>query len=408
MTRIVLAHSGSLATSVAIPWLADRYEAEVVVLTLDVGQGGELADVRERALAAGAVRAHVLDAREELVRDYVTPALQAGVLSAGRGPLAKPLAQALIAKRLVDVARMESASAVAHGGSQVAGTFPKKVAGTSRRGKKVAGTFSEKVPGTNGSANGSGLPSVLDEALRALDSTLTIIAPARLWTLTREQQLAYARARSVSVSPDGDDIFHVDANVWGRSIRADSQDDEHLELPEGLYTLTRSAKECPDEPAYLEIEFERGLPVRANGIEMPLLELIESLDIIAGAHGVGRIQLAKNLEDRRSRTAFEAPAAVLLHAAHRELEAHALPDDFNRMKQALSRAYADLVTVGQWVSPTRESIDAFVRTAQPHVTGSVRLKLFKGDCHVVNRRAGSVRRTASLQDNDAAAERLIS
>ena len=380
MTRIVLAHSGALTTSVAIPWLAERYEAEVVVLTLDLGQGGELTDVRERALAAGAVRAHVLDAREELLRDYATPALQAGALSAGRGPLALGLGRALIAKRLVDVARMESASAVAHGHARHGGP----------------GTFPAEMPGTF-----SG-PSVLDESLRALDPALTVIAPARLWGLSRAQQREYARVRGVPISPDADGTVRVDANVWGRSLHAE-------DVPDRFYTVTRAAAECPDEPAFLDIEFERGLPVRANGIEMPLLELIESLDIIAGAHGVGRIRLAASPEDRRARTAFEAPSAVLLHAAHRELEAHTFSEDFNRVKQDLARKYADLVDAGQWFSPTREAIDAFVRTAQPRISGSVRLKLFKGDCQVVDRHDGSPRaeQDASMR-LDHAAEGLIS
>jgi argininosuccinate synthase len=414
MTRIVLAYSGDLETSIAIPWLAERYQAEVVAVTLDLGQGGELTEVRERALAAGAVRAHVIDAREEFVRDYITPALQAGALDGD--PLAIELGRALVAKRLVDVARMESAAAVAHACTGVAGTFPEKVAGTVSDAvvhsvsailaekpafsDKGAGTFPGKVAGTfsgHGAATlpGAGAdpppekvrsePSPLDALIRALDPSLTVIALVQVWGRSRAEQLEYARRRNISV-PAGDDRVSVASNLWGRSVQARSTDGLVGELPGTVFTLTRTPAECPDEPAYIEIAFDDGRPVRANGIEMPMLELIESLDIIGGAHGVGRIERNHDAA-ARSRVVHEAPAACLLHAAYRDLEALVLPDDFHRAKQPLSHVYTGLLRGGAWCSPTRDAIDAFMRSAQRRLTGTVRLKLYKGDLRTVGRQS---------------------
>lgn len=358
--RIVLAYSGDLTTSVAIRWLAERYHAEVITVTLDVGQGAELTDVRERALAAGAVRAHVIDAREELVREYGLPALRAGALSAAGDPLAEPLARALIARRLVDLARMESASAVAFG-------------------------------------------SGLDRLVREADPSLAIIALTRIGDMDPEEVAEYARVRSLRIPAPGDAAERVRSNVWGRSARSGS-------VADARYSLTRSADECADDPAYLQIDFDGGVPVRANGIEMPPVELIESLDIIAGSHGVGRISASAGV-DGLGRAAVEAPAAVLLDAAHDALEALVLPPDLRRLKQELAREYAGLTRDGGWFSPTRVAIDGFARAIADRVTGSVRLVLSKGTFEVVDRQSlravvegGSPHGGATL----ATAERLVS
>lgn len=353
MKRIVLAYSGGLDTSVAIPWLMEKYGAEIVSVTLDLGQGRELVDVRERALALGAIRAHVVDVREEFVRGYILPALQAGALYEDRYPLATALSRPLIARRLVDIARMERADAIAHG---------------------CTGKDNDQVG--------------LDVSARALDPSLRLIAPAREWGLSRSEEIAYARTRNIPVPATLASPYSTDSNLWGRSIECGVLEDPWAEPPEDIYTLTRPPQECPDQPAFVEVEFEAGVPVRANGIDMPLLELIESLDTIAGAHGVGRIDMMENrLMGIKSREIYEAPAAVLLHTAHRELERLVIPRDLERIKHDLGRAYADLVYNGLWFSPTREAIDAFVTAVQPRVTGSVRLKLFKADCRVVGRKS---------------------
>jgi argininosuccinate synthase len=353
MNRVLLAYSGGLDTSVAIPWLRDEYGAEVIAVTVDLGQGHELAAIHERALAIGAVRAHVLDARDEFVREYILPALQAGAVYEDRYPLATALARPLMAKRLVEIAKMEGASAIAHG---------------------CSGEHNDQVR--------------LEASVRALDPSLGIIAAAQLCGMSREQKLEFARQRRIAVPDAQVTRFSIDTNLWGRAIASGGLEDAWVEPPEDIYTLTRSPQECPDEPAYIELDFEGGVPVRANGVEMSMLELIESLEIIAGAHGVGRIDVVENrLAGIKAREVYEAPAAVVLHTAHKELEKLVIPRELERVKHDLSRIYADLVYSGLWFSHTRQTIDAFVAAVQPRVTGSVRLKLFKGDCRIVGRRS---------------------
>jgi argininosuccinate synthase len=352
MERIVLAYSGGLDTLIAIPWLLENYDAEVVTLTLDLGQGRDLADIRERALALGVVRAHVIDVREELVRDYILPALKAGAFHDGH-PIATALGRLVIAKRLVEIARMEGANAIAHG--------------------------------STGTANGH-MP--LDASVRALGPSLRVIAPARLWAMTRADEIEYARAHNITVSETLENRQRTDANVWGRSLSFGALEETCRESAEDVYTLTRSPEECPDEPACIDIEFDGGIPVRANGVEMPVLELIESLETIAGAHGVGRMGVAEDrLAGVTTRQVHEAPAGFLLHTAHDELEKLVMTSNFRRLKRLLTRAYVDLIESSFWFSPMREAIDAFVGAVQPRVTGAVRLELFKGDCRVVERRS---------------------
>ena len=364
MERIVLAYSGGLDTSVAIAWLREHYDAEVIAVTLDLGQGRELTDVRERALAIGATRAHVLDVRDEFARDYILPALQAGALYEDRYPLATALGRPLIARKLVEVARMEGAATIAHG--------------------------------CNGKANDE---LRLELGVHALDPSITVLAPARIWGMSRQDEIEYAKARRIPIPSTIDSPYSVDTNLWGRSIERGVLEDTWQESPEDIYALTRSPQACPDEPAYVEIEFEQGVPLRANGIEMPLIELIESVETIAGAHGVGRIDMVENATSGvKSREIYEAPAAVVLHTAHNELEKLVIPRDLERLAHDLGRAYADLAYNGRWFSPTREAIDAFMRTIQPRVTGAVRLKLFKGDCRVVGRRSPMALDPPSPQD----------
>ncbi len=364
MERIVLGYSGGLDTSIAIPWLAERYQAEVIAVTVDLGQGRELTDLRERALALGATRAHVLDARDEFAREYILPSLQAGALYEDRYPLATALARPLIAKKLVEVARLEGATAIAHGCA-------------------IRGNDQVR----------------LEIAARALDPSITVIAPAREWGMTRAQEIEYARARHIQI-PSNRSPYSTDANLWGRSIARGVLEDPSKEPPDDIYLLTRAPQQCPDEPAYIEIEFEAGVPLRANGIEMPLVELIESIETIAGAHGVGRIDMVENpLVGTKSREIYEAPTAVVLHMAHAELETLVVPRDLARLSRELSRTYADLAYNGLWFSPTREAIDGFVARVQQRVTGSVRMKLFKGACRVVGRQSPH-----SLHDQAATAD----
>jgi argininosuccinate synthase len=353
MERIVLAYSGGLDESIAIPWLAETFGAEVVTVTLDVGYASELVEIRQRALALGAVRSHVIDVREEFVRDYALPALQAGALYADRAPMTTSLTRPLIARKLVDVARMENATAVAHG-----------CAAKSDDGLR------------------------LDVLIAAIDPAVRVIAPTRMWEITRDEAVVYAAERGIPLPASLDGPYKTDGNVWGRSTICSPAQNSWAEPSEDIYALTRSARDCPAQPAYVEIEFVAGRPLRVNSIEMSPLEMIESLETIAGLHGVGRIDLvATRLTGGQSREIYEAPAAVVLHAAHKELEQLVIPPDLERLAHALGRTYADLINSGQWFSPTRTAIDAFVAAIQLRVTGSIRLKLFKGDCLVVGRRS---------------------
>jgi argininosuccinate synthase len=363
MERVILAYSGGLDTSVAIPWLAEQYGAEVIALTLDLGQGRELEQIRERALATGAVRCHVLDVRDEFARDFILPALQAGAIYEDRYPMATSLGRPLIAQKLVEIAEMEKATAIAHG------------------------------------CTGKGNDQVrIDVSARALSPKIRVIAPAREWNMSRPDEIEYARQRGIPVPATKASPYSTDENLWGRSIECGVLEDPWTEPPEEIYTLTKSPADAPDVPAYVEIEFTEGVPTQVNGVAMPFAELIASLETIAGAHGIGRIDMLENrLVGIKSREIYEAPAAVVLHAAHRELENMVTPRELQRLKRRLSQAYADLVYDGLWFTQTREAIDAFVRSVQQRVTGTVRLKLFKADCRVVGRKS-----PFSLYDQDLA------
>ena len=353
MERIVLAYSGGLDTSVAIPWLRERYHAEIIAVTMDLGQGKELESVRDRALAAGAARAHVLDLREEFARRYILPALKADALYEDRYPLATALGRPLIAQKLVEIADIERAASVAHG------------------------------------CTGKGNDQVrLDVTTRALRPDLKVIAPARDWGMTRLEEIEYARKRGVEVPATAESPYSTDANIWGRSIECGVLEDPWHEPPADIYRLTKAPEECPAEPAYVEIAFDRGAPVAVNAVAMPLLDLIASLGTIAGAHGVGRIDMVENrLVGIKSREIYEVPAATVLHAAHRELQQLVISRDLERFARLASGHYADLIYNGLWFTPLREALDAFVEKVQERVTGVVRLKLFKGDCHVVGRKS---------------------
>ena len=366
MERIVLAYSGGLDTSVAVRWLAEQYDAEVVAVTMDLGQGKELDDIRERALGVGAVRSHVVDVREEFAQQYVLPALQAGAVYEGKYPLATALGRPLITQKLVEIAEFENAGIIAHG------------------------------------CTGKGNDQVrMDVSARALNPDIRVVAPAREWGMTRPDEIEYARAHGIPIPASVDNPYSTDANLWGRSIECGVLEDPWVEPPEEIYMLTKAPEACPDAPAYVEVEFEAGVPTKVNGVAMPLTELINSLDTIAGAHGVGRIDMLENrLVGIKSREIYEAPAATLLHVAHRELEAIVIPRDLERLKHDMGRTYADLVYNGLWFTPAREAIDAFVAKVQERVNGVTRLKLYRGDCRVVGRKSPNALYETSLATYD--------
>ncbi|MQA30166.1 MAG: argininosuccinate synthase [Luteitalea sp.] len=325
--RIVLAYSGDLTTTAAIPWLRQQYHADVITTTIDLGQGRALEAVRDRALAAGALRAHVLDGRDQFARDHILPSLKADALHQQQFVMAVPLGRPLIARKLVEIAEIERADAVAHGAPAQPGR-----------------------------------PTPLEVLIRSVNPSFRVIA---VHAPPPADRLADAGARTLGL-PAGQ---HVEANLWGRSVRCA----EHESAPpdEGVYTLTRDPAECPDEPAVVEIAFDRGIPRAINGVFMPLLELIASLGTIAGAHGVGRAAADGRL--------CEAPAAIVLHAAHRQLQGQATGGDLQAFARAVSLKYVDLICDGLWFTPLREALDAFVDNVQERVSGGVRLRLFKGN-----------------------------
>jgi argininosuccinate synthase len=343
MKRIVLAYSGDLATSAAIPWLSQQHSAEVVAVTVDLGQGAQLEDVRDRALAAGAARAHVLDAREEFARCFVLPALKSGAICHDADPLGAALGTFLVARKTIDIASIEQADAVAHG-----------------------------------SARPIGDTALFERAGRALTS-LAIVAPAREWGMTAGELAEYTRSRNIAPRPDAPNGAEV--TLWSRSLETQPAGGP-VDWRGDPFVLTRPAAECPDQPAHVEITFDRGTPTAINGVAMPLVELIGSLGTIAGAHGVGRLE--EPAGDRRR--LHEAPAAVVLCAAHGALLQTIGAPGVERFSRLVSAQYAELIGQGDWFSPLRDALDAFVDKVQEHANGVVRLRLFKGNCAVVDAR----------------------
>ena len=348
MDRIVLAYSGDFRTSVAIPWLRDTYRADIIAVTVDLGQGYDLEVVRDGALVAGAVRAHVLDAREEFACDFGLRALKAGALYDDRYPMTASLGWPLIARKLVEIAGIEQASVIADG---------------TREG-------------------------AVDASARALNPAIRVIGPAREWRMTRPKAMEYARDRGIPVPATLESSCRADANLWGRSIDCGALEDPWTEAPEDVYTLTRSPAECPDQPASVEIAFERGVPTAINGVDMPMLDLIASLATIAGAHGVGRVDLVEHrLTGIKSRQVYEAPAAAVLHDAHKALQTLVTTREADRFSRLVGLQYTHVVSDGMWFTLLREALDAYVERVQERVTGVVRMKLFKGDSRIVGRRS---------------------
>jgi argininosuccinate synthase len=341
MERVVLAYSGDVDTSMAIAWLKESSHAEIVAVTVDVGRGRELEEVRERALECGAIRAHVLDVREEFARDFVLPALKSDASDEGGVPVGTELQRPLIARKLVEIAGIEGATAVAHGG-----------------GGRRAGRAS------------------LDALIQSVGPNLTVFELERLWGMGPEEKIDYARRQRVAVP--GRALRHrTNWNLWGRTVTCDTIDAP--ESGDAVYVWTKSPGECPEQPAFVDIRFESGAPTAINDVQMPLVDLIGSLGTIAAWHGIGR---GRSVRDDGLHIT-EAPAAVILHAAHRELQKLTTTEDVDRVSRMVSREYAAIVRSGLWFSPLRAALDAFVDNIQPRVSGSIRLRLLKGEALVV-------------------------
>jgi argininosuccinate synthase len=350
--KLVLAYSGGLDTSVAIPWLRDQ-GYEVVVLTIDLGEKKDLDAVQERALRVGASAAYVVDGKVPFLRDFVWPSLQAGAVYEKEYPLATALGRPLIAALLVQIARREGAQGIAHG------------------------------------CTGKGNDQVrFDLTTAALAPELKVVAPVREWRMNRDDEIEYAERHGVPVPASVESPYSVDENLWGRSIEAGILEDPWAEPPADVYLWTTDPARSPDRPEYLEIGFEEGLPTSLDGRPVAAVELVERLNQLGGRHGVGRIDHLENrLVGIKSREVYEAPAAVLLLQAHQALEDITLTKDVARFKELVAQHWAQLVYDGLWFSPLREALYALVRHTQRHVSGEVRLKLFKGHAQVVGRKA---------------------
>lgn len=352
--KIVVAYSGGLDTSVMVKWLKQKYRAEIITATGNLGQGKELTGVREKALKTGASKAYIRDLTLEFVEQYCFPALRAGALYEGAYPLATSLGRPLIAKMLVEIARKEQAGMIAHG------------------------------------CSGKGNDQVRFEvSIGALAPECTVIAPLREWEFkSREEEIAYARKHSIPVSATRSSPYSIDDNIWGTSIECGALEDPARQPPEDAYQRTTRPEDAPDKPGYVTLGFEKGIPVALNGKRSGPVILLKSLNRIGGAHGIGRIDLVENrLVGIKSREIYEAPAATILHFAHTELERLTLDKAVFDTKAKLSQDYANLVYNGLWYSPLRAALDAFVGETQKRVSGSVKLKLFKGTLAIAGRRS---------------------
>jgi len=350
--KIVLAYSGGLDTSVAIRWLKD-IGWDVVAFTVDLGEKKDLDAVQARALKTGASAAYVADGRAPFLELFVWPSLQAGAVYEKEYPLATALGRPLIAAMLVQVARREGATAIAHG------------------------------------CTGKGNDQVrFDVATAALAPDLEVVAPVREWGMNRDDEIEYAQKHGIEVPATVASPYSTDENLWGRSIEAGVLEDPWAEPPADVYAWTKDPRRCPDEPAYVEIGFKHGIPATLDGKKQEPLEIVTTLNRIGGENGVGRIDHLENrLIGIKSREIYEAPAAVLLLQAHQALEDITLPKEVARFKESVAQQWAQMVYDGLWFSPLRDALYAFVTETQSHVTGDVRLKLFKGSSTVVGRKS---------------------
>ncbi|HEY7427521.1 MAG TPA: argininosuccinate synthase [Gemmataceae bacterium] len=351
--KVILAYSGGLDTSVMVPWIGEKYNLDVVAFTADLGQGEDIERIRQKALRTGAVDAVALDARNLFVDCFVFPALMAGALYEGKYPLATALGRPLIAKLMVDAAREHKAVAVAHG------------------------------------CTGKGNDQVrFDVTFQTLAPDLKIIAPVREWKMSRDEEIAFAAKHGIPVEATKESPYSIDLNSWGRSCEAGVLEDPWDEPPADAFAWTIDPAKAPNEPAYVTIDFEHGKPVSLDGQHLDGVPLIDRLNQLGGQHGIGRIDHVENrLVGIKSRELYEAPAAVILHEAHRELESLCLSKQAQRFKTLVSQEYADLIYNGLWFSAFHHDLFAFVASSQRFVAGQVRVKLFKGKAVVVGRKS---------------------
>jgi argininosuccinate synthase len=354
VNKVVLAYSGGLDTSIIIPWLKENYGAEVIAFAADIGQGSELKGLEDKAIRTGASRCIIEDLREEFVTEFAFPTLRAGAIYERKYLLGTSFARPLIARRQVEIAEQEGAEAVAHG------------------------------------CTGKGNDQVRFElTYQALNPKLRIIAPWREWDIkSREDEIDYAHDRKVPITATKEKIYSEDRNLWHLSHEGGILEDPWAEPEESMYVMTVSPEKAPETPQYIEIEFDSGTPIAVDGKKLGPVGILAALNEVGGAHGVGRIDLVENrLVGMKSRGVYETPGGTLLLVAHRELESLTLDKSTLHYKDILAGKYAELVYNGQWFTPLRYAMDAFIDTIQTRVSGTVRLKLYRGNIIVAGRRS---------------------
>ncbi len=354
VNKVVLAYSGGLDTSTIVPWLKENYGCEVICFSANVGQGEELEGLEERALTSGASKIYIQDLREEFLTGYAFPTMQAGAIYERKYLLGTSFARPIIAKGQVEVAEIEGADAVAHG------------------------------------CTGKGNDQVRFElTVKALNPRLKVIAPWREWEIrSRADALAYCHERGIPLQASEKSTYSRDRNIWHMSHEGSILEDPWQEPEESMYQLTVAPEAAPDEPEYVEIGFKEGIPKQINGVAYGPVELLTMLNELGGRHGVGRCDMVENrLVGMKSRGVYETPGGTILYTAHHELETLTLDRETLHYKQVVAERYAELVYYGLWFTPLREALDAFVQKTQENVTGTVRLKLYKGSCQVVGRKA---------------------
>ena len=352
--KVALAYSGGLDTSIIIPWLKEKYGCEVIAVAADIGLGDELDGLEEKAIKTGASKCYIEDLRSEFVTDFLFPMIKSGAVYERKYLLGTSVARPLIAKRQVEIAEKEGADAIAHG------------------------------------CTGKGNDQVRFElTYKAMNPKLKIIAPWREWDIrSREEAIAYAEERNIPIKVSKDKIYSHDENLWHRSSEGGELEDPWCEAPEGIYKFTVDPEKAPDKPTTLTIDFEKGVPVALNSKAVSPLELVLELNRIGGENGVGRIDMVENrLVGMKSRGVYETPGGTILYAAHQEIESLVLPGDLLRFKDSIGPKYAELVYNGAWYTPLRQSLDAFIEHTQEKVTGSVKVKLYKGNCIILGRRS---------------------
>ncbi len=345
--RVLLAYSGGLDTSIIVPWLKENYDCDVVCVAADVGQGEELAPLNEKAKKCGAEKLYIEDLRKEFVEDFIWPTLKAGAVYEGKYLLGTSFARPLIAKRLVEIAHEENCTAICHG------------------------------------CTGKGNDQVRFElTIKAFDPDMEIIAPWRIWDIkTREEEIDYAEARGIPVPVKKDRPYSMDRNLWHVSHEGADLEDPWNEPPEDLLLTMATPEKAPDAPEYVTIDFKQGVPVAINGEQLDAVSLLEKANEIAGRNGVGCEDIVENrLVGMKSRGVYETPGGTLLYAAHNNLEEITLDRQTSHYKATVAIKFAELVYDGMWYTPLREAISAFVDSTQQNVTGTVKLKLYKGNC----------------------------